>query len=181
MNLSVVKSMQVIRDAAKVAQRAEVAPLVAAAVEVANAYEDALSQQSVVSIGSGPLIDADAIAAKVVERLDVLAVERLQVPTPCGVPPVPWHVDSDDDVWSEDSRIFLSASDLQAPVFSEGSASSVATVNAIVEAVNAYFGGVRQPPSPAEAATDNCETQVPDIAGYPVPDYDATEIPPSAA
>ena len=176
MDISVVKAMQVIRDAAMVAQRAEVAPLVAAAVEVANAYEESLSQQAIVSISAGPALSADEIARKVVEQFDIIAAERVAVALPDGVPPVPWRVDGDGDVWSASDRIFLSGLDLDAPVYEEGAASAFATVHAIVEAVNAYFG-VRQPPSPAEAATANCETHLPDTAGYPVPDYDAVEIP----
>lgn len=177
MNLSVVKSMQVIRDAAKVAQRAEVAPLVAAAVEVANAFEELVSHQPVVSIGSGPLIDADAIAAKVVERFDIIAVERVKVAAPLGMSQLPWRYNDmgcifsgpEDENEVEVADLWVSRDGIHA----DG--------RAIVEAVNAYFGGVSQPPTPAEAATANCETQLPDTAGYPVPDYDAVEIPPSAA
>jgi hypothetical protein len=181
MDISVVKSMRVIRDAAMALQGAEVAPLVAAAVEVANAYEEALSQQSVVSIGSGPLIDADAIAAKVVERFDIIAAERVKVALPYGVPPVPWVYDSrHESVVSSDGFALFESHEVGCGDFNEHY-DDCDTLEAIVEAVNAYFGGVSQPPTPAEAATDNCETQVPDIAGYPVPDYDATEIPPSAA
>lgn len=174
MDISVLKSMKVIRDAAMALQGAEVAPLVAAAVEVANAYEESLSQHAIVSVGSAAL-SADEIAAKVVERLDILAVQRVKVALPDGVPPVPWRTADFGLVLDAADTCVLSEDDIGinlSPIDRHN------TVRAIVEAVNAYYGCPQQP-SPAEAATANSETQLPDTAGYPVLDYDAVEIPES--
>lgn len=174
MDISVVKSMKVIRDAAMVAQDAPMAPLVAAAVEVANAYEESLSQQAIVSVGSAAL-SADEIAAKVVERFTVVGASMVKRPLPHGVPPVPWRTADFGLVLDAADTCVLSEDDIGinlSPVERHNAACS------IVEAVNAYYGGPQQP-SPAEAATANSETQLPDTAGYPVPDYDAVEIPPA--
>lgn len=174
MDISVVKSMKVIRDAAMSPLGAGSATLIAAAVEVANAYEESLSQQAIVSVGSAAL-SADDIARKVVERFTVVGASMVKRPLPHGVPPVPWRTADFGLVLDAADTCVLSEDDIGinlSPVERHNAACS------IVEAVNAYYGGPQQP-SPAEAATANSETQLPDTAGYPVPDYDAVEIPPA--
>ncbi len=174
MHISVVKAMQVIRDEAKCFQRAEVAPLVAAAVEVANAYEEELSRSSVVSIISGPTINADEIAEKVSARLWAEGRLVRGMAQPLGMPPTPWHMADFDLVRDNAGNTVLDVDEIGVSL--PQSVRRI-TARAVVEAVNAYFARGLLPHPPAQAATANSETQLPDTAGYPVDIPAAAEVP----
>lgn len=147
------------------------------ALVVVRALEDTLSESGVVHIKpqpvQAPVIDYDKIADAVVGRLDGMAAELVKKPAPEGMSPLPWRYNemgcihcgpkNDDEI--EVADLWVSRDDRH----EDG--------RAIVEAVNAYFLPTPKPPLPAEAATANAETQIPDTAGYPVPDYDAADVP----
>ncbi|MDX1968056.1 MAG: hypothetical protein SFV23_12850 [Planctomycetaceae bacterium] len=137
------------------------------------AIDEALCDEPIVRIAGG--VTADQIADKVVEKLlnrrQVVGAKLVQKQIPDGVPAVPWEVGK-FGVTSEEGRLVIDEDDMElTPVFAEGSASPADTMRAIVAAMNAYYS----PQTPAEAASANSETGIPDTAGYPVPDYDAVD------
>lgn len=146
------------------------------AMVVVRALEASLSDSGVVHIKSTSqptAIDYEKIADMVCERLDVIAVERVQTPQPVGMTPVPWRYNEMGCIFGgPQGENQIEVADLW--VSQDGKHEDG---RAIVEAVNAYFSPTPRPPTPAEAASGNPETAIPDTAGYPVPDYDAVDIP----
>lgn len=138
------------------------------AMVVVRALEDELGESPIVHIEPGG-VDYARIADAVVERLDVIFVERVKTPQPDGMTPVPWRYNEMGCIFGgPQDENEIEVADLW--VSQDGKHEDG---RAIVEAVNAYFAPRTQSPTPTQAASANAETQIPDTAGYPVPDYDA--------
>lgn len=121
------------------------------------AIDEALCDEPIVRISGG--MTADQIAEKVVQRLK----SEVRQPLPNGVSPLPWtYKEYSGDIVDRD----------RSPIIDMTSANlgSEADVDlhgrAIVAAMNAYYS----PQTPAEAASANSETGIPDTAGYPLPE-----------
>lgn len=123
------------------------------------AIDEALCDEPIVRIAGG--MTADQIAEKVVQRLlehtQVVGAKLVQKPIPDGLPPLPWSFSS-YAVRDAYERSILWDMDIEADV------NKPLTCEAIIAAVNAFYC---PPQTPAEAATANSETGIPDTAGYP--------------
>lgn len=137
------------------------------------AIDEALCDEPIVRISGG--ITADQIAEKVIARLlehtQVVGAKLVQKPLPDGVPPVPWaYHEKPESVTSADDFCLFESLDVGCGDFGKHYG-DIATLKAVVAAMNGYYS----PQTPAESAAANSETQIPDTAGYPVPDYDAVD------
>lgn len=146
------------------------------AMVVVRALENELGESPIVHVESGGVdyariaaLMADDVADMVVKRLRAVLAKRQQVPAPAGMSPLPWRYSGMGCIYASDDTEAVDLWVSRDGVHEDG--------RAIVEAVNAYFSPTPRPPTPAEAASGNPETAIPDTAGYPLPDYDAVDIP----
>lgn len=148
--------------------------LAAEADALEAAIDEALCDEPIVRMAGSPTADqiADAVVAKLLDHAQVIGAKLVQKAASEVMSPLPWFYDERSDVLRDaDDEVVADLGES-----SNQLATDRENGRAIVEAVNAYFAPA-QPPTPADAATANAETQIPDTAGYPVPDYDAVDIP----
>lgn len=132
------------------------------------AIDEALCDEPIVRIAGGMTADqiAEKVVAKLIEHTQVVGAKLVQKPLPDGVPPVPWvYHEKPESVTSADDYCLFESLDVGCGDFGNYH-DDVATLKAIVAAVNAYYA----PQTPAEAAASNSETGIPDTAGYPLPE-----------
>ena len=129
------------------------------------AIDEALCDEPIVRMSGGLTVDqiAEKVVARLIEHTQVVGAKLVQKPLPHGVPAVPWtYGDSTERVGSADGFVLFESLDVGCGDFGNYY-DDVATLKAIVAAVNAYYASQ----TPAEAAAGNSETQIPDTAGYP--------------
>lgn len=133
------------------------------------AIDEALCDEPIVRISGGMTADqiAEKVVAKLIEYTQVVGAKLVQKPLPIDVPPVPWTYSARTErVGSADSFVLFESLDVGCGDFSKHYG-DIATLKAIVEAVNAYYCA---PQTPAESSAANSETGIPDTAGYPLTD-----------